>query len=72
MRIKRAIVNGLEWLCGVLDRTPGLCRTDTESWLSVRPHRYSDLGCALGLTMYGIKLDDRWGTGIWGGPDDRA
>lgn len=68
MIIKRAIVNGLEHLCGLLDRTPGLCRTDTESWLSVRPRRHSDLGCALGLAMLAVRLDDRWGTGHWGNP----
>ena len=65
MRIKRAILLGLYWLCSALDWTPGLCRTNTESWLSVRPRRYSDLGCAWGIAMYAVGLERKWQMGHW-------
>jgi hypothetical protein len=65
MRTKRAIVTTLVWLCVVLDHVPGLCRTE-QSWLTARPRRYSDLGCALGLALWSARLDERWNTGVWG------
>jgi len=68
MRIKRAIVNGLEWACGRLDNVPWVRRSD-DSWRSLKFYRHSLIGChPFGLTMLAINLDDKWGTGIWDGP----
>ena len=63
MRIRRAIVISLEWLCGVLDRLPAVRRYDGEweiSWWN------GGLGCyPLNLAARSSELDLKWGTGVW-------
>ena len=65
MRIKQAITNTLHRLCAALDNVPTLRRTNSKSWLSIRPRRYSEFGCLLGIAMYAIRLEKKWQIGYW-------
>lgn len=60
MTLKRSVVIGLEWLCGLLDRIPVYSE---GRW-------YWDggaVGCYwLRLAERSAALDERWGTGVWG------
>jgi len=62
MRIRTAIVAGLERTCGFLDDIPGY------RWEDGRPRfwRHAQYGChPFRLAYLSAKLDDRWGTGAW-------
>lgn len=55
--MRRAIVAGLETVCGLLDAVP--------TWEDGRWYRYGDWGCRVGLSAWADRLDRRWHTGVW-------
>jgi hypothetical protein len=59
-KVKRAVVEGLELLDAALDWVPTVRRTD-DGWRI----RTSQLGCLLGIGDYGVRLDEKWQTGVW-------
>ncbi len=64
MRLTRFIVIAMEKLCGWLDNVPVPDKAD-DGW-----HFYKGaLGCYwLNLSERSLRLDERWGTGVWTGP----
>jgi hypothetical protein len=61
--VKRGIVNGLEWLCGLLDSIP-VWERDNDGKLI---RAYGAFGCGwLRLCQRSIALDKRWQTGVYG------
>lgn len=61
MKIKHAIVYGLEVLCGWVDYIPGFWK-ESGGW---KFYRHAQYGCGkLNLARRAIQLDRRWGTEV--------
>lgn len=56
--MRRVIVAALEAVCTLLGAIP--------KWEGGRWYRFGHWGCQLGLASWSDRLDQRWGTGVWG------
>ena len=58
-RIQTFIVDGLDWLCMILDNIPTIERADHGD--PVRFYRVGGWGCRAGIALKAFDLQDRWG-----------
>lgn len=57
---KRLYIGLVERVCTLLDHVP--CRDSIDGkW-----YRMGDWGCRFGVCLHAVRVDERWGTEVWG------